>query len=101
MIRSVLELTPRDGNYAALVDFYLERRILEGAITTGGCLHGELHVPRDAHGPAVVSCLWPDAQSYDAWVAGRGGGSPDLIALLDLPDGVVPPGHTYEVAISV
>jgi hypothetical protein len=101
MIRSILELYPRNGDYRAVVDYYHHEEILERAMTEGGCLSGELQVPTDGQGPLMVSCTWADAVAYQAWVDGRGDGTPDLVALLELPDGKVPPGRVYDVPLAV
>lgn len=75
---------PPDGDYDAMVKSFGG---IKKAIDTAGCLHGELLVPLDRQGPAVVSCLWPEAKDYEAWVAQPGRNAP--------------PGRMYEVAISL
>jgi len=101
MIRSILRLTPKQGDYERLIAYYREKQILETVVQRGLCISGELQVPVTRSGPALVSCLWASAEAYNAWVRERGGGAADLIELLELPDGSVPPGEVLEVAISV
>lgn len=100
MVRSILSLTPKNGDYDALVAFYREHEILETVIRRGLCLSGELQVPSERKGPALVSCLWSSAAAYQAWVDERGDGAPELIELLELDDGRVPPGRILDVAIT-
>src|ERR1700716_4054298 len=69
MVRSVLYLTPRRGNAAAVVDYYRRARVLERALHQDGCIGAALHVPRDGSGRVLVTALWRDAEAYDGWVA--------------------------------
>ncbi len=101
MVRSILALTPKNDDYDALVAFYKQHQIIETVVERGLCVSGELQVPLERKGPALVSCLWPSAEAYQRWVDERGGGAPDLIELLDLDGGQVPPGLVVDVAISV
>lgn len=99
MVRSILHLTPKNGDYDALIAFYRKQEILENVVRRGLCLSGELQVPADRSGPVLVSCLWSSAAAYQAWVDERGGGASDLIELLELEGDQVPPGQVLDVAI--
>ena len=48
MIRSVLYLEPKDGDYDAVVDFYRREDVLGRALSQPGCLGSELQVPTGA-----------------------------------------------------
>src|ERR1700716_989815 len=69
MVRSVLYLTPRQGNAAAVVDYYRRAGVLERARRQDGCLGAALHVPCSGSGPVLVTALWRDEKAYEGWVA--------------------------------
>ena len=67
LVRSVLLLLPRNGNYAALVEFFEQHDILGLAIREAGCLSAELQVPLSGTGAVVVNATWPSAEAYAGW----------------------------------
>jgi heme-degrading monooxygenase HmoA len=102
MIRSVLYLTPRGGDAAAIIDFYRRKAVLEQAAKQDGFLGAELQVPIEPGGDVLVTALWRDAAAYDGWVANpaRAAMAPDLAGLVegDFEAGVR--GAIYEVALT-
>ena len=100
MIRSVLYLSPRDGDGRALADFYRRREVLERAVEQDGCLGAELQLPADGAGDVLVTALWRDAQSYQGWLDNpvRAANTDELAQLVeDLDDETR--GALYEVAV--
>ena len=101
MIRSVLYLTPRGGDAAAVVDFYRRHAVLEQASRQDGFLGAELQVPPEG-GDLLVTALWRDAAAYEGWLANpaRAAMAPELSALVEghLDAGVR--GAVYEVALT-
>lgn len=67
MVRSLLYLQPRDGDYDTLVDYYRRSRVLEDAAQVEGFISSQLHVPLEG-GPALVTALWRDPESYRRWI---------------------------------
>ena len=67
MIRSVLYLTPKDGDGRALADYYRRHGVLERALEQDGCLGSELQLPLDG-GDVLVTALWRDADAYQGWL---------------------------------
>ncbi len=103
MIRSLLYLTPRHGDAAAVVDYYRRAGVLERAAQQEGCVGAALQIPHTGSGPVLVTALWRDADAYEGWVANRSR-SEDTRALGDLVDenlhsGVH--GAIYEVVLAV
>jgi heme-degrading monooxygenase HmoA len=102
MIRSVLYLTPRGGDSAAIVEFYRRHAVLEQAARQDGFLGAELQVPVEGGGDVLVTALWRDAAAYDGWVANpaRAAIAPQLAELVegDLEAGTR--GAVYEVALT-
>ena len=68
MIRSVLYLEPKDGDYDAVVEFFRRDDVLGRALEQPGCLGSELHVPTSGSGPILVTALWEDEDAYQGWV---------------------------------
>ena len=68
MIRSVLDLEPKDGDYDAVVEFFRREDVLGSALSQRGCLGGKLHVPTNGSGPILVTALWESADAYQGWV---------------------------------
>ena len=69
MIRSVLYLEPKDGDYDAVVEYFRREDVLGRALSQRGCLGGELHVPTNGSGPILVTALWESEDAYQGWVA--------------------------------
>src|SRR5688572_15804591 len=68
VIRSVLYLDPKDGDYDAVVELFRREDVLGRALTQPGCLGSELHVPTSGSGPILVTALWEDEDAYQGWV---------------------------------
>jgi hypothetical protein len=68
MVRSVLYLQPRGGDYGAVVDYYRRHDVLGRATSIDGCLGSELHVPADQTGPLLVTALWESEAAYGRWL---------------------------------
>jgi len=68
VIRSVLYLEPKDGDYDAVVGFFRREDVLGRALSQRGCLGGELHVPTNGSGPILVTALWESEDAYQGWV---------------------------------
>ncbi len=66
-VRSVLLLQPRNGDYAALVEWFRRNDILGMAMREAGCLAGEVQVPVSEAGPVVVTALWESEDAYAGW----------------------------------
>lgn len=101
MIRSVLYLEPKDGNYDAVVDFYRREDVLGRALRQPGCLGSELQVPTGGSGPILVTALWADPEAYEGWVSSpvRAAGSAELSELVQGLDETTR-GEIYTVVIS-
>lgn len=102
LIRSVLSLVPKDGDYQAVVDFYRRHGILERASRQDGCLGSELQVSADDHGSILVTALWRDRRAYEGWVenparAATAHGLDELVA--EQVDGDIR-GRLYEVELA-
>jgi heme-degrading monooxygenase HmoA len=85
VIRSVLYLTPRDGDGRAIAEFYLRERVLERASEQDGCLGAELQLPLDGAGDVLVTALWRDADAYQGWLENpaRAANADELARLVD------------------
>jgi heme-degrading monooxygenase HmoA len=66
-VRSILILQPREGDSAALVEFFKGRDVLGLAVREAGAWSAELHVPVAGDGPLVVTALWDSAEAYAGW----------------------------------
>jgi quinol monooxygenase YgiN len=103
IVRSVLYLTPRHGDAAAVVDYYRRAGVLERARRQDGCLGAALYVPSSGSGPILVTALWRDEKAYEGWVANpsrkQDAGELDRLVENDMKAGVR--GALYEVAIAV
>ena len=103
MIKSVLYLQPRNGDLAAIVEFYRTRGVLERAVLQDGCLGSDLQVPVGNVGPVMVTALWRDAAAYDGWVSSpdRAGNAGALSELVEGPFDAGSRGELYEVLIDL
>ena len=101
MIRSVLYLEPKDGDYETVVDFFRREDVLVNALRQPGCLGSELQVPTSGRGPILVTALWTGQEAYDGWVSSpvRAAGSSGLAELIKGLDESTR-GETYTIAIS-
>lgn len=100
MIRSVLYLTPRDGDAEAIAEFYRRNNVLERASEQEGCLGAELQVPASGRGDVLVTALWRDADAYQGWVDNpwRAQNGDELAALVEGFDGGAR-GDLYEIVV--
>jgi heme-degrading monooxygenase HmoA len=102
VIRSVLYLEPKDGDYDAVVDFFRREDVLGRALSQPGCLGGELHVPTSGSGPILVTALWEGEDAYQGWVTNpvRAASTEPLARLLrsDLEESTR--GETYTVVLT-
>jgi quinol monooxygenase YgiN len=102
MVRSVLYLRPRGGNYEAVVDFYRRHDVLGRAASIDGCHGTELHVPADQDGPLLVTALWESGAAYGRWLQDgfRRQSGTELAELLeDMPEPGVG-GALFDVVLS-
>jgi hypothetical protein len=85
LIRTLLYLDPRKGDYSSLVDHFRTVGILERAARHSGCHGSEIQVPIARQGPALVTALWTSPAAYDTWRNDpwRIGSSAGLDALLE------------------
>ena len=100
MIRSILYLEPRAGDYDAVVEYYRRTRILEDAARVDGFVSSELHVPL-GEGPLLVTALWSDRHAYERWV-GHPARARSADGLAQLVEGGVEAGSRgalYEVVL--
>src|SRR3954453_3611170 len=102
MVRSVLHLTPKGGDVAAIVDFYRRNAVLEQAARQDGFVAAELQVPAEGSGEVLVTALWRDAAAYDGWVANpaRATMAPALAELVEGDLEVGTRGAVYEVVLT-
>lgn len=102
MIRSVLYLEPKDGDYDAVVEFYRREDVLGRALRQPGCLGSELQVPTSGSGPILVTALWSSAEAYQGWVSSpvRAAGAAALAELVQGRLDESTRGETYTVVIT-
>jgi heme-degrading monooxygenase HmoA len=100
MIRTVLYLQPRDGDGAAVEEFYRRRKVLERACEQDGCLGAELQLPTSGSGPLLVTALWRDADAYQGWIDNpwRATSGDELADLVEGFDSGMK-GEVYEIAV--
>jgi heme-degrading monooxygenase HmoA len=68
MIRSVLHLNPKNGDYDPLLEYFIANQVLERSAETPGFLATELLTPITGQGPALVTAAWEDEAAYQRWV---------------------------------
>jgi hypothetical protein len=96
-VRSVLYLHPKNGDYAAILDFMKNEEVLERSRENGGYLGGSHNIPTSGKGPILVLAVWREEADYRRWLASpvRAAMTPKLLPLLER-DPV--PGETYTIA---
>ncbi|GAB3194528.1 hypothetical protein [Nesterenkonia suensis] len=67
LLRSRLELWPREGKTDDLVQHFKDRGVIEKAVEMGLCVHGALLTPRSPESPVVVEALWRREDDYLRW----------------------------------
>jgi heme-degrading monooxygenase HmoA len=100
MVRSVLYLEPRAGDYDAVVDYLRRTRVLEDAAHVDGFVSSELQIPLGG-GPLLVTALWRDRHAYERWV-GHPARAQSADGLAQLVEGGVDAGSRgalYEVVL--
>lgn len=102
MIRSLLYLEPKDGDYDTVVDFYRREDVLGRALSQPGCLGSELHVPTSGSGPILVTALWQSEAAYEGWVTNpvRAAGAAPLARLLQSDLDESTRGETYVIVLT-
>lgn len=102
MIRSVLSLDPKDGDYDAVVAFFRRHRILERAARIDGFVSGEVQVPKTESGPVLVTALWRDEEAYERWLASpeRAETGEEFASLLQRGSGAPGRGEVYDVVLT-
>lgn len=95
-VRSVLYLHPKNGDYAAILEFMKNELVLEHSRANGGYLGGSHNVPTSGTGPMLVLAAWRDVADYRRWLESpiRAAMTPRLLPLLERPP---VPGETYTV----
>jgi hypothetical protein len=68
LLRSVLYLDPRGGDYGTLVEFFKTAGVLERSLQKVGCIGAEVQVPVTEQGPLLVTALWASPAAYESWV---------------------------------
>jgi heme-degrading monooxygenase HmoA len=102
-IRSFLILQPRDGNYAALLDFFRSNDVLGKSIQYAGAYSAEVHIPLSGHGPVVVTATWDSEEAYAGWRSHpiRDEMSPAMGRIVDdTTDPLTIPSGLYQIAIA-
>ncbi len=96
-VRSVLYLYPKNGDYAAILEFMRTERVLELSRENGGFLGGSYNVPTSGQGPMLVLAAWREEADYRRWVASpvRAAMTPKLLALVEREPVA---GETYVIA---
>ena len=100
MVRSILYLEPRAGDYDAVVEYYRRTRVLQDAARVEGFVSSELHVPL-GEGQLLVTALWRDRHAYERWV-GHPARARSADGLAQLVEGGVEAGSRgvlYEVVL--
>lgn len=100
MIRTVLTLDVDPARVADVIEMYRAEDILQDSLDHSDALSSELSVATEIPGRVMVTALWPDAASYQAWLDNpwRRESSVRLGALLA---GAVGSGALFEVIQSV
>jgi len=102
VIRSVLYLEPKAGDYDAVVEFYRREDVLGRALSQPGCLGAELQVPTGGSGPILVTALWQSEDAYQGWVSNpvRAAGAAPLAMFLESDLDESTRGETYAVVLT-
>ncbi len=84
MIRTLLNLYPKNNEQSPVIEYFLEKQVLEQSSKTRGFISAELSMPLES-GPMLVTATWEDLNAYNRWVNDpwRGQSSELLAKLLD------------------
>ncbi len=98
LIRSVLQLLPKNGDYDSVIEFFREQRVLEQARDSGGLVEATINIPVSRSGPMLIIAVWQTSADYDRWLSnpGRAAFTPRLAALVEAEPGT---GATYEIKV--
>ncbi len=67
MIRTVIYLNPKGGNYQDLIDYFLNERVLEHSAEVEGFISSELFSPKNG-GAMMVTATWDSPAAYQRWL---------------------------------
>ena len=98
LIRSVLQLHPKNRDYESVIEFFRKERVLEQSRDSGGLVEATINVPVSRSGPMLVIAVWQTASEYDRWLSNpaRAAFTPRLAALLEGEPGM---GAMYEISV--
>jgi heme-degrading monooxygenase HmoA len=84
MIRTTLNLQPKNANQSEVIRYFVEKRVLERSSRTLGFISAELYASMD-NSSMLVTATWQDQNSYQRWVSDpwRAKSSEALSQLLD------------------
>ena len=99
LIRSVLQLLPKNRDYDSVIEFFREERVLEQSRDSGGLVEATINIPVSRSGPILVIAVWRTASDYDRWLSNpaRAGFTPRLAALIEGEASAG--GATYEIRV--
>ncbi len=98
LIRSVLQLHPKNHDYESVIEFFREEHVLEQSRDSGGLVEATVNIPMSRSGPMLVIAVWQTPADYDRWLSNpaRAAFTPRLAALVE---GAPGNGATYEIAL--
>lgn len=96
LIRSVLQLLPKNGDYGSVIEFFRKERVLEQSRDSGGLVEATINIPVSRSGPMLVIAVWRTASDYERWLSNpaRAAFTPRLAALVEGQPGI---GALYEI----
>jgi heme-degrading monooxygenase HmoA len=99
LIRTVLTLAPQPGRSRAVVDLFERERVIEHALTVGGCHGVEIWEGRDH---LLVVATWDSLGAYQEWLdhPERNASNDALNELLAKPISSADEGDRYELALA-
>jgi heme-degrading monooxygenase HmoA len=67
VIRTVIYLTPKDGNNQGLIDYFLKDKVLEHSAEVDGFIAAELFLPTNGT-QLMVTATWDSEAAYQRWI---------------------------------
>ena len=67
MIRTVIYLSPKDGNTQALIDYFHSEKVLEHSAEIDGFIDAELFSPTVGT-QIMVTATWESESAYQRWI---------------------------------
>lgn len=67
MIRTVIYLSPKDGNTQALIDYFYSEKVLERSAEIDGFIDAELFSPTVGT-QIMVTATWENESAYQRWI---------------------------------